>query len=178
MMLCGLLVGGLSFACQGGSRPSCPPCKPCPTAPARERAATAAPKLPPAASQSAPGAQPSSDWAPATEAQVDTSGAQMGLQVARDLFEGRYDAVMPLFNRRLRAALDVERLEMIVRDVARFHGPPKRVVDAWETTIKEEERQLPAIAVHLVMENSATRFKLLLILDPNGKLDGLWLRPA
>ncbi len=102
----------------------------------------------------------------------------MGLQVARNLFQGHFEEVIPLFNKKLRGALDVERLEMIVRDVARHHGPPKRVLDAWETTIHQEQRQLPAIAVHLIMENSPTRFKLLLILDRNGMLDGLWLRPA
>lgn len=107
---------------------------------------------------------------------VDAALAKIGLDVWADLSAERFDAVRTRLEQALAADLTPKRLKEIMDGVQKAHGTG-RVIDAWETTVREEGEQLPAASVLLRMAKSKTRFRLLLVFNPNASIRGFWFKP-
>ncbi len=115
---------------------------------------------------------------PGTEALLaETPRVRAAVETANDLFLGRYEVVNARLEPGLRQQLSPAALREVVAGVVAAHGEPAQVVDAWASELREEERTWPTSSVLLRMSRSATRFRLLLVFNPDDSLRGLWLRP-
>ncbi len=129
------------------SCPAPPPCTACPT-----------------------GDDPTASGAP------DSPEARLVLAVWTHLAQGQPEEVSRLLEPELAAQLTPARLVDIVKKVERAHGAG-RLVDVWATTLREDGETFSAGAGLLRMSRSKTRFRLLLVLNADQTIRGLWLKP-
>lgn len=159
-----MAFAGLGAACGGGGGAA--ECAP----PGGAEAALGA-----ASSSAPPDAAP---WLPGASALAPTSAAgKLAKEVAIDLFAERWGAVVAHFTPSLKESVPEARLAEIVAGVVGAHGAPVALLDAWATEVKEDkEVTLPAAAALIRMKDEV-RFRLLLVLTPDGAITGFWLRP-
>jgi|GEM_PF-2436883 len=144
--------------------------------------ASAAPQEKPAAAPK-PAACPKVDC-PACEAATACDGALKGdspdaqalINVWSDMSAGRWESVWQRLEQPLAQQLSPERLADILKGVEETHGNAS-LVDAWGTTIKEEQGTWRASAGLLRMAKSTIRFRLLLVYNANNSIRGFWLKP-